>query len=1140
MENNQVSLDTFGDTTREELAIDSIPTNPVNTAALTVGARQAGQGIIQYGEPFKRIENATIGDYYKYETAVGNIAQGLLTGAINITTRDDPEFLENIENIKKTLPEDLPKNEIDYVMKSGSQEEWDKRLGIAIERSAAYRRMSEDSLAGSLRKSVAAVVFDPTSWFLGAGYVAVSKSLQLSTKGRVMLAALEGGLYETPGLAFNPNKGSVDVAVGALFGGSFSLMGEGISSTLARRKLNSQLDILKTTANETPTTDSVGAARVEGTQIEVDFSSQTLVDDIAVKVDSLTLDPETGAPVKKLGKIEEAIKNLDITYNGIFHRFGAKGSTIANWFSKDILSDATGINTYGITASDIKTNLDYEYGSGLLDIKSLQSAWVERQSNGSIFTKTPEIVRVGSHREFDEAVSQYMLRLERLYLDGTPTPEAIRKLDLEFDEEVVAAGARYNQMYSKILSDLKEAGVYGFGNITHTPGYFPRIIDRTKFENNIKYHSYYEQLYGQNFAKIAKANHNVRIEEQQEVLNSLAEQRAKFLYEGKTAEDISKLDAKILEQQQIIDKLKARVFDDEKYLKQGKQFFNKIATNQLGFSTDFATIAKTMDLDQLEEILGDKQLAKELYEDFKEMLANQAKSSRAKSRFDFDLNSSITARDGTVVSLKDLYSNDMGGIYTSYYKEMAGRNALAQKGIKSVDSDMKELSLQAQQEIRTTGDTQALADAIDDIKNLFLNRPIKDAAGTLSRRAGELTEIALLDKTGVAQLADYSMIAGNVGAVNTLKAMPSFRWLLSNATKGEDKSLLSEIETLIGSVGNDPIIYNVYQQRIGQTNEGSLGAMGRNVDHALAWMRHHTYNLNLMNPITAIQQKAAAISATRYIVDGAMRGESGTKRLLAMGVDKDLIKGIRREVENGNIVYKDGTVIALNSHTWNSKRIQAKFGAALRRTVEQGVQKTSIGETAPFMHKDIGNWLFKLQSFAITATYKQLGRNLHLRDSQSATTALYATLLSAGVYGINDAVNNSAKEDYFGSEEHLARILVGSVGYNPMLGWLPEGLNMAGALNLVPPEYTPRGALFGREGSAALYNQDFMENIVNFSATAGGINNIAAFPTYLLSKAVQGELDDIEQEEFFKYMQRSMWMGNSIWLAPIFNELKEE
>jgi hypothetical protein len=34
--------------------------------------------------------------------------------------------------------------------------------------------------------------------------------------------------------------------------------------------------------------------------------------------------------------------------------------------------------------------------------------------------------------------------------------------------------------------------------------------------------------------------------------------------------------------------------------------------------------------------------------------------------------------------------------------------------------------------------------------------------------------------------------------------------------------------------------------------------------------------------------------------------------------------------------------------------------------------------------------------------------------------------------------------------------------------------------------------------------------------------------------------NEITQEEFAKAAQKSMWMGNSVWLTPGFNLLKEE
>jgi hypothetical protein len=691
-----------------------------------------------------------------------------------------------------------------------------------------------------------------------------------------------------------------------------------------------------------------------------------------------------------------------------------------------------------------------------------------------------------------------------------------------YDKEVIQAANILDKTNKRILDELSKAGVFGFGNIEWRSGYLPRIMDNTAVQNASTHGDIYGKLFGEEFLRISQKGLEKRI----------ANLEAKAL--ALVAKNGGKTSAEYLRMVKKVTNLKARFANPNRksYEKVGKEFFDNMVRSGRGFFTDTDNLVRTVDLDALKRLIGDDDVAKQLFDQFQEELKDGSKSSRAYARIEFDTNKSTP--DGKY-KLSDLYSRNIRALGSRYAKESAGLVALAKKGIKSEKGWLDVARAGSMQE--RVGNEEYLK-KMQDLYQLFLERPVDNATEQWARRVNEFTNLTMLGKTGLAQIADAAMIIANNGFVNTLRSTKEYLSIRSKINDGTAHGdVLSEIQSLSGTIGNDHILFSPVLDRIGEQTESGVITKGwSKYDELTGQLSRNLYYVNGMNHIKRFQQRVATIAATNKIIKDIARGVN-QDRLRALGFDDKMITTVRQEIGSGKIVIGNrGGVTALNLNKWESLSSAQAFAMAVRRAVSGQVQDPLIGEGVLAMQRTVGALLLKLMTFPILSMQKQLAKSFYHHDMTSLALAGYGTLFGMAVYALNREASLFGSGDQGDALEELmddpTRFIILGSTYNPMAGLLPDFANIMGALGLAPQEYTPNGAMMGREGFS---NGVSVENIAGVTPTTSTVASVLRAAPLTARAILNGEVPDRAVYD----IQAATPLGNSMLLIPLFNQMKD-
>lgn len=408
-------------------------------------------------------------------------------------------------------------------------------------------------------------------------------------------------------------------------------------------------------------------------------------------------------------------------------------------------------------------------------------------------------------------------------------------------------------------------------------------------------------------------------------------------------------------------------------------------------------------------------------------LGSSPVSARLKGRLDIDI---ATPDAKTGINFSEFYDNDLNRLMTGYAEEMSGRIALTRVGIKS-DNDFENILRAVVAEGKTL-DAKADVELLKDVYSQMLGRALPNQGTNKAvQLLTQVNPLQVLGQVGAAQLSESGLAVARLGIGTLLKSIPMMGKLIFNARKNllskDDIKLLKDIEAWNGAVGEHWRTHRPSTDVMEQLN--AHGEIAHMTDRLLKSGQQVNGFLSLMNQVMEAQLKTIAVSATRTFAQEIKAGKL-TKRLADAGFSEGSIKRFDKEFK-AHAIYKNGELVDMQLSKWSADNA-FEFTRNIERISAQLVQRDFVGETASWMHKDVGRLFMSLRGYSIKAFNKQLVRNVKIADAVTAQSFIYGAAFSTLGYTAKAhlvSMGRDDREDFL--EERLSgnNFALGVVGY---------------------------------------------------------------------------------------------------------------
>lgn len=428
-------------------------------------------------------------------------------------------------------------------------------------------------------------------------------------------------------------------------------------------------------------------------------------------------------------------------------------------------------------------------------------------------------------------------------------------------------------------------------------------------------------------------------------------------------------------------------------------------------------------------------------------------SNRLKGRMELDLATPVTLDGGEQFNLLDLYDNDLAKLTYSYSEEMSGRIAMARRGISS-DNDFDAVLNAAM----NSGASKEDIDLLKDMYAQMLGRPMQDQnKSKFVQLMTQLNPLQSLGQVGWAQATESSLAVSRLGLGAALKSIPVLAKIVvgarKNAVSEADAVLLKDLEAWNGPIGEYWRTHRPHTDTMERLN--ASGELAQGVDRLLKSGQEINGWVSFMHQIMEAQLKAISAVGTRKVADEIMKGTL-TKRLADAGFDEISMKAVKRNLEK-HAEYVDGQLHNPNFSKWDFESADV-FTRNISRLSGQLIQRDFVGETASWMHRDMGRLMLSLRGYSVKALNKQLIRNVQIGDAIAAQSLVmglaFSTLgYTAKMYAMS--AFRTDKEEFLESRLSGDSLVMGAVGWmalgsigselaRPLVSWSGEGTSEAG------------------------------------------------------------------------------------------------
>lgn len=386
---------------------------------------------------------------------------------------------------------------------------------------------------------------------------------------------------------------------------------------------------------------------------------------------------------------------------------------------------------------------------------------------------------------------------------------------------------------------------------------------------------------------------------------------------------------------------------------------------------------ETMAAQLLTENFDGVNVTRDVASQFRKLLGEHV---RDRSRTEFDLLREI---DG--VRLLDFVEHDVTSTVQHSAHRFAGQNAMAKAGFKDL-TDFESLITLAQKDGASTTDIELLQFA----GRAYGFLPMKAQDHPMLASLRNFVYAATMGKLGLANLADIAATATAVGMDGMLRTM--------GRLIGGESDLYKQIATrATGLLGQDYRIHRMTADVL--PNGKALTGVGAGVLRVSQKAAQFTSFINGSNLVSKHLHKAFLPVLAEDLVNG-IRGKDGgmtARRLADAGLSGDTVARIKAQLDKHEPTRKEGDAFAWDK--WDDQEAADRLIEAMHRITYQTFQRTLVGEAPAWRSESaMGSLVGQFHTYGLTATEKQLGRNLAIQDSNAAVGALMSLTWGAFLF----------------------------------------------------------------------------------------------------------------------------------------------
>ena len=389
-------------------------------------------------------------------------------------------------------------------------------------------------------------------------------------------------------------------------------------------------------------------------------------------------------------------------------------------------------------------------------------------------------------------------------------------------------------------------------------------------------------------------------------------------------------------------------------------------------------------------------------------------ASHTKGRLHVDLNAEIALDDGSTMRLADVYDDDVLALYNQYARRVAGEVALAEYGIMG-RGGVKLLRKAILSRPEAAPSLSSELDSFDQVFAEILGTPWKGRVdlGVAGDNIRSIVSSAYLGGMGVTQQMETSNFIGALGIGSVLRYYGNFPRLLREvraAARGDKTSgLLSTLEDFNGLAGSDPYVITGLRD-IGDRHQ-QFG------EHALGKFSLAVRGAGFVTRVISAQ-RASEATQIRWVNEEILRKAfrfakegSNDKALADMGFTPELLEALRRNIPRAT-KWEGGVVTQLNLYEFDDPMAARVLAAVTERGAAQIVQRTFVGETGTWIHKDHVRILTQFRDYPLIAMQKQWRRQAFTHGTwRAAGLVLGAASVVLPWYMARLAVQGIGKDD---------------------------------------------------------------------------------------------------------------------------------
>lgn len=336
------------------------------------------------------------------------------------------------------------------------------------------------------------------------------------------------------------------------------------------------------------------------------------------------------------------------------------------------------------------------------------------------------------------------------------------------------------------------------------------------------------------------------------------------------------------------------------------------------------------------------------------------KSSVLKHRVDLDMKSGMAMPDGSFVTVADLLNTDLTRIQEQYLDHVAGRAALARKGLGDVSS-VGQLKADLMHSIPAENTRREASDLFDQTMNSILGNPVGEQLPDLMRNSQAVTRMVGLASSGLWQVTEFAPAMARYGALKTLgymfRELPGASKLFSNAAR--DGSTATQLHSILTRNASADIRMRPFVQRMEDNFDIPPSAT---VTLAL----HQAQQLvPYLNAQKFVQTKQARVVAN-LVIDSLEKAGRGDKRAIAAweqyGLKSHIVVELSDELKSAG----------MDTAKW-SDGVWEKVRGPLTKAMDDAVLRNRTGEIPAFAQfSQVGKFIFTFRNFVLGAHNKVL------------------------------------------------------------------------------------------------------------------------------------------------------------------------